>query len=212
MLSLEKDKVAKVFYRRHRIHIFRVVARMVLFLAISGVLAGISLLDFFRGKSDTTQNGIAAAAFGAVFIFLCWTTYRSVCNLFQVRVLPYFERPVGQHDTWRSGENYLRHSKKLDEIAARLGVQPLSKFASGDDMIWGESLNWFSPEDALQTLERLLQTDVSNALPSAVVSDLTHIRDSLRLASSKSLKFCLLIREGTSASGMEMERRKGSFF
>ena len=212
MSSLEKEKVAEVYYRRHRIHLFRVIARMAFFLAISGVLAGTNLLHFLRGINDTAQAGIAAAVFGAVFLFLCWATYQSICNLFQVRVLPYFERPVGQSDTWLSGENYLRHSKELDEIAVRRGVQPLSKFASGDDMIRGESLFWFSPDDALRTLERLLQTDVTTSLPSAVVSDLTRIRDSLRLACSKSVKFCFLVREGTSASGPEMERRKGSFF
>ncbi|MGH9564098.1 MAG: hypothetical protein ACRD3S_21810, partial [Terracidiphilus sp.] len=74
-----------------------------------------------------------------------------------VRVLPYFERPLGQKDTWLAGENYLRHSRKLDEIATSLGVHPLSKFASGDDLIRGETLHWFSPQDALHTTERLLE-------------------------------------------------------
>ena len=193
-------------------HIFRVIARMIFFLVVSGALAGTNLVHFFRRTDDMAQTGIAATVFGAVFLFLCWATYQSICNLFRIRVLPYFERPVGQNDTWSSGEKYLRNSKELDEIAVRLGVQPLSKFASGDDMIWGESLCWFSPDDALQTTERLLQADVTPVLSRAVIADLTRIRDSLRLACSKSVKFCFLIREGTSTSGLEMERRKGSFF
>jgi hypothetical protein len=212
ILLREKRQFADAFYRRHRWHIIRVATRMTILLVIAAALAGTNLFSFFKGKGDTTSAGIAAAVFSAIFLFLAFAIWRGIHDLFRVRVLPYFEHPLGQKDTWLADENFLRHSRQLDEIAARLGVRPLSEFASGDDMIWGESLCWFSPDDALRTTERLLQTDVTASLPSAVVSDLTHIRDSLRLACSKSVKFCFLVREGTSASGPEMERRKGSFF
>jgi hypothetical protein len=212
MLSRQKSSFSEPFYRRIRQHLFRVITRMTLFLVISGVLAGTNLFYFFRGINNTTHAGIGAAVFGAIFLFICWATYQSIRSLLKVRVIPYFERPLGQMDTWMSGENYLRHSKKLDEIAILLGVRPLSQFASGDDLVRGEVLCWFSPDEALQTLERILQTDVTTSLPTAVVLDLKRFRDSLRLACSKSIKFCFLIREGSCASGLEMERRKGSFF
>lgn len=202
---------AETFYRRHRWHVIRVATRMTIFLVIVGALAGTNLFSFFQGKGDTSA-GIAAAVFSAIFLFLVFATWGGIHGMFRVRVLPYFERPLGQKDTWLAGENYLRHSRQLDEMAARLGVRRLSEFASGDDMVRGEKLQWFPPDEALKTVERLLQPDTQTSLAPAVVSDLTHIRDALRSASSQSVKFCLLIREGSSASGLEMERRKGSFF
>ena len=72
-------------------------------------------------------------------------------------------------------------------------VTPLSAFASGDDLVAGEELQWFAPEDALRTAARLLETDEAAALPAGV-------------------RFCLLVREGSFAIGHEMSARKGSFF
>src|SRR5580658_8647326 len=140
ILSREKKHFAEPFYRRHRQHVFRVVARMATFLIVAGVAVGACALSFFRGKGDTTSAGIAAAVFLAVFLFLVFATWRGIQELFRVRVLPYFERPLGQKSTWLAGENLLRHSRQLDETATRLGIRPLSEFASGDDMIWGEKL------------------------------------------------------------------------
>lgn len=208
----EKERFSAVFYLRHRKHIFRIVLRMTALFLIGSTLTGINLFSFFNGTGDINTTGIAAAVFGAISLFITWSTIQSLRNLARVRVLPYFERPVGQKDTWSAGENYLQHSRQLDKIAAEVGVRPLSEFSSGDDLMFGEVLCWFSPEDALRTVERLLQADIITSFPSTVVSDLTHIRDALRLACSQSVKFCFLLREGTSACGLEMERRKGSFF
>ena len=212
MLSREREQFSEVFYRRHRWHVIRVAIRMAILLVIGGTLAGTNLFSFFNGKGDTTSAGVAAAIFSAIFLFLAFATWRGIRDLFHVRVLPYFERPIGQKNTWLAGKDYLRRSRQLDEIATRLGVRPLSEFASGDDMIRWEKLQWFPPEEALKTVERLLQSDAQMSLEPAAISDLTHIRDALRLACSQSVKFCFLIREGSSANGLEMERRKGSFF
>jgi hypothetical protein len=211
MLSREKKQFSEVFYRRHRWHVIRVAARMTILLVIVGALAGINLHSFFQGTSSASA-GIAAAVFSVVFLFLVFATWGGIRDLFRVRVLPYFERPLGQKDTWLAGENYLRHSRELDEIATSLSIHPLSEFASGDDMIRGEKLQWFPPEEALKTVECLLQSNGQTSLAPAVVSDLTRFRDALRSACSQSTKFCFLLREGSSASGLEMERRKGSFF
>lgn len=200
-----------VFYRRYRWHVIRVATKMTILLVVVAALAGTNLFSFFQGKSDTTSGGVAAI-FLAIFLFLVFATWIGIRELCHVRVLPYFERPIGQKDTWLAGENYLRHSRQLDEIATRLGVHPLSEFASGDDMVRGEKLQWFPPEEALKTVECLLQSNGQTSLTPAVLSDLTRFRDALRSACSQSAKFCFLLREGSSASGLEMERRKGSFF
>ena len=105
-------------------------------LVIFGALAGTNVFSFFQRKSDTTSGGVAAI-FSAIFLFLVFATWSGIRSLRHVRVLPYFERPLGQKGTWLAGENYLRYSWELDEIATRLGVRPLSEFASGDDMVRG---------------------------------------------------------------------------
>jgi hypothetical protein len=148
---------------------------MTILLIVAATLAGTSMVSFFRGTGDATAPGIAATVFTVVFLFLTFATYQSIRSLFRVRVLPYFERPLGQKDTWLLGENYLRHSRQLDEIATRIGVRPLSDFASGDELIRGEVSLWFSAEDALKTIERLLQVDISATLPTAVVSSAQNI-------------------------------------
>jgi hypothetical protein len=105
-----------------------------------------------------------------------------------------------------------RGTRALDKIAARYGVTPLSSFASGDDLVVGEELHWFAPEDALRTAERLLEADVTESLPVGVAADLERLRDALRPASAAGVRFCLLVREGSLASGHQMGVRKGSFF
>lgn len=212
MLLHEKEKFAEIFYRQHRSRLNRVAIKSAFFLLVIGVMAGISIVSFLHATSNAKSTGIPAAVFSVAFLFFAWASYKGFRNQYKARVLPYFEHPLGQNETWLAGEAYLQHSRQLDEIASRNDVRPLSKFASGDDLVRGEVLNWFSPGEALQTVERLLQVDVTSTLPVPVVSDLEKMRDALRLASSKSIKFCFLLREGTSASGMEMERRKGSFF
>ena len=208
MFSRERDQFSAVFYRQYRKHVIRALTKMVVFVAVAGTTAIVCAVASFKKNADITLAGIATA----IVLFLVWSTWRNGRDLLRVRVLPYFERPLGQKRTWMAGEDFLRHSRQLDGMAAKLGVRPLSEFASGDDLIQGETLQWFSPEEALKTLERLLQPDARASLAPAVISDLAHIQAALCSACSKSIKFCFLIREGTSASGLELDRRKGSFF
>lgn len=208
MLSREKAAFSDTFYRRHRQHVILVLAKVAIVLALGGALAGTCAVFYFRRNGEAALLGIAVV----VVMFLAWAAWRGTRDVLRVRVLPYFDRPLGQKDTWLAGENLLRHSRQLDEIAARLGVRPLSDFASGDDLIRGETLQWFAPGEALKTIDCLLRTDTQASLPPAVVSDLKRVRDALHSASSQSAKFCFLLREGSSISGLESGRRKGSFF
>jgi hypothetical protein len=208
MLAREKKQFAEAYYRRHRSHIVRVMIKLAIMLAVLLILAGVSSFLALHGKNDVAVLSVVVA----IFLWIIFVAYRTVRDQFHVRVIPYFERKIGKKDAWLTGQNYLKHSRQLDEIAGRIGVRPLSEFASGDDLVPGEQLQWFLAQDALQTIEKLLNTEVVAEMPAAVASDLTHIRDSLRLACSHGVKFCFLIREGLSASGIEMDKRKGSFF
>jgi hypothetical protein len=207
MLSRQKEQFSEVFYIRHRQHAMRALRTLAIFLTISGATAGISLAAIFRGGGDAPFTSLATA----VFLFLALATCLSVPNLFRVRVLPYFERRLGGTDTWLAGESLLWHSRHLDATAAQLSVRPLSEFASGDDLIRGEELRWFSAEDGLRTVERLMQPDAAASFSADVVSDLSRLRDALRLACSQGVRFCLLLREGSGTSGYEMGQRRGSF-
>ncbi|EEF57387.1 hypothetical protein, partial [Pedosphaera parvula] len=153
-----------------------------------------------------------AATLLALFLYHCFVVCVSVRDLFRVRLLPYFERRLGGADTWMHGEKLLWHSRLLDETAIKHGVRPLSDFTSGDDMIHGEVLEWFVADDALRTVNYLLETSGVTNFPDGVISDLGKLQHALKDAHSKDVRFCLLLREGSSASGAEMDQRQGSFF
>ena len=208
MLARRKERFAEPFYARHRSHITGVPGCGLALLAVSGTVAAINW-----GFALDGQGGMVyALAASALFLMFVWSAVAGYRDQFRVRVLPYFERPVGGTDTWLAGESLVWHSRALDEIAVQCGVTPLSAFASGDDLVVGEVLQWFEPADALRTVERLLEADVAVSLPVGVVSDLERLRDALRLASAAGVRFCLLVREGSFANGHEMSVRKGTFF
>ncbi len=132
--SQKKEMFSEVFYQRHRKHIFRVLIKLFLLVAVAGAVAGICLVSFLRGETGPVAPSIS----GAVFLFLVWATYRGVRDQLRVRLVPYFERPLRSVSSFLAGEKLLSYSRQLDEKAVRLGVRPLSEFASGDDMIRGE--------------------------------------------------------------------------
>ena len=208
MRSRRNEQIAEPFYARHRSHVTGVPGCGLALVAAAGTVAAINWGFALDGQGGT----VYALAASALFLLFVWSAVTGYRDQFRVRVLPYFERPVGGTDTWLAGESLLWNSRALDEIAVRCGVTPLSAFASGDDLVAGEVLQWFAPEDALRTAERLLEADAVESLPAGVVSDLERLRDALRLAGAQGVRFCLLVREGSFASGHEMSVRKGSFF
>lgn len=210
MWSRRREPFAEPFEARHRAHLegSSGCGCATAWLAAAGTVAALNLAFALAGWGGWVWAGAASA----LFLLIAWSVAAGYRDQFRVRVLPYFERPVGDTDTWLAGESLLWHSRALDEIAVRCGVTPLSAFASGDDLVAGEESQWFAPGDALRTAERLLEADVAESLPAGVVSDLERLRDALRLAGAAGVRFCLLVREGSFASGHEMSVRKGSFF
>lgn len=63
---------------------------------------------FFEGKATRHPLASPQQSFRQSFYF--FATWRGIHDLFYVRVLPYFERPIGQKDTWLAGINLLREN------------------------------------------------------------------------------------------------------
>lgn len=215
--ALRKERFAEPFYARHRSHVTgRPTGCGVTWLVFSGSVVVVSVAALFAGWEGMTASGwgdwVRAGAAVCIFLLIATGIRAGVRDQFRVRVLPYFERRVGDTDTWLAGEALLWHSRALDAAAARCGVTPLSAFASGDDLIPDEQVCWFEAAEGLRTTERLLAAGVAGTLPTEVVADLERLREALRRASAQEIRFGLLVREGSYASGHEMSLRKGSFF
>ncbi len=208
LLTRRRQHFSKVFYERHHEHFVQSLRRMAWTLAITCLPAA----GLFMGVLHGWGSDLIASIAVAICLLCLLTLPLAVAELFIVRVLPYYERPVGGADTFLSGRHLLWHSRRLDAIAARHGVRPLSEFASGDDLISGEELRWFPCTEALATVECLLTKAEAESVTVKVTSDLVQLRDGLRLAEAKGIRFCLLLRGGSVTSGWEMSQRKGSFF
>ena len=208
MQSTTSKQVADVFLRRHRGHVILTTARRLAVLTVAGIADGICLVSCLKGSCDVR----IASLVSVVFLFVAWITYRSIRDCLRVRIVPYFEKRIGGVKTVLAGKNLFLHSRQLDELAGQFGVRPLSDFASGDDLVRGEVLQWYSADDALRTLDRLLLSDATASLPSSVCSDLSLIREALNMAVSTNTRFCFLLREGSAMSGAELDKRQGSFF
>lgn len=158
-------------------------------------------------------GSVFSASFAAAM--LIWAVVGTILGNLdsrQARVLPYFERRLGGIDTWLAGEYLLANSRALDQIAFELGVTPLSEFASGDPLIAGETTAMFDAAPALLTVDALLGAEITRMLGEPVVSDLTRLRAALALAQEQGVRFSLHLRQGNTASGYEMDMRRGSYF
>ena len=161
------------------------------------------------------RGSVFAAWFGGgVLAYIVLGAVVGTRDGFRARVLPFFERQLGGIDTWLAGEDLLWNSRALDEIARGLGMAPLSAFISGDPLIAGEEehVRLFDAAEALATVEALLRAGATEVLGGPVISDLNKLRDALALAKKNGVRFSLHLREGSTASGHEMDQRQGSYF
>ena len=207
LLKRKKEIFSNVFYERHRQHVLRLIRKSALYAVISGTLAVLFVLACFFGKGTVVEAGVGVA----VFLWIVFGISIGLPRGLRARLVPYFEQHLGDAETWNRGKGLLENSRRLDDLAVELGVPPLSEFASGDDLVPGEKLVWFEPQAALETVEKLLQSDAAKDFSPDLTADLSSLRDALTSVSEKGVRFNLLLREGSSASGAEIERRKGHF-
>lgn len=208
LLRRRRERFAPAFYEMHVRRLSAGLRHQFGCLGVAVVLGALAIPPLFWGSGSV----LAAAVAGSILVLALVGQVSSILDMLSACVLPFFEEKVGGTDTFLAGKALLWHSRALDETASRLGVTPLSDFASGDPLILGESQSWFSASDLLATTEALLADESVAILPAPVVSDLAKLRDAMRLASDRGTRTSLHLREGNSASFHEMEMRGGSYF
>lgn len=176
-------------------------------IGVATVFAALGFWQLFYGEGE-----LVPGLFTAAFLVMLVSSVAGMVEQFKVRVVPYFEKPLGDVDTWMSGKSLLWHTRDMDELAEFLSVRPLSAFASGDDLIVGEEVKFHDPNEAVPTVEKLLSRSKKSRFPKELIADLTKLHEALQSAAQKDVRFCLILREGARASGHEMSFRKGSFF
>ncbi len=180
-------------------------------------ITGTTFASLLAGTIFGPVSPLATATAGAVF--LMFGLFGGLGSLYDtchyVQVILYFERSLGEIDTFLAGNTMVRVMKQLDAIATEENVQPLSTFGFADD-IRGEDLHWHDPVNGLQSIEAILQRLAESEVPTAILKplrdDLNKWKHALERAASEIVLFCILVRHGNSTSGQEWDVRKGSAF
>ncbi|MCC6739772.1 MAG: hypothetical protein IT452_12065 [Planctomycetia bacterium] len=126
------------------------------------------------------------------------------------RFLPYFERGLGDTDTFLGGEALARNCRRLDEAAAAHGRVPLTAFVGGREGPFraaGEGL------EAVRQLAGLVASHPGVVDdPRAVLEELGLIEDALSKAHGRGVGFCLHVRCEDYVVPAEIAALKGSYF
>ena len=112
-------------------------------ITITGIPFALLMAGTTFGPVPPLATAIAAAVFLMFGLLhglgLVYDTYR------YVRIIPYFERRLGDIDTFLAGNALVRVMKQLDTIATEENVAPLSAFGFADDL-YDEVLLWHDPK------------------------------------------------------------------
>ena len=150
---------------------------------------------------------IAAITSAVVAVSLLVALFRLV-DLGFPQLMPYFSAPVPGSGLM-IGYKLLKHSRRLDDLAASIGLRRIGSFVSDDDLFDGSGPTWHSAAEALATFEGLLQHCGTDTSVQAARPDLEHLRDRLRLAVAEGTQFCLLLRDVHATTAREWGQRKG---
>lgn len=208
-------RFSSIFYEMWLSYLIRLFKRCVIILIIEGLIAAFGLRLIIRGGGDPAMETWAAA----IFLTFLWVYYRIFQEaLVCVQIRPYFEWKLGTYggdglripDTYLYGFHLLRHSRELDILAEKHGVEPISHFASGDDMIGG-TVTWFEPQRGLRTVAILLRSKDAMSFSPSLKFDLERLRDALELACSRDIRFALILNITNGSSPIVEAKRIGSF-
>lgn len=188
---------------------FRWMIGRVLILGIVS-LGGVALTCWTEFPAVLAALALALFTFTLAADLLSWNDTSR-----WVRIIPYFERRVGEIDTFLAGESLARQFLALEKLAAKSGCRPLSDFGFNDDLA-GESLVWHPAEAGLETV-RTLREEVTHdpgSVPdaAAVDADLERWQYALARARDTQIPFCVLLRVGNATCAQEWEVRRGTAF
>ncbi len=188
----------------------KAVARTSFMVAVGIAL---NLLAIYSNGRRSDALAVFAAIWDAFFLFIFMgDVFGGSSLLCDVAVVPYFERRVGEIDTFCRGKSLARRMNEIDAQARALELTPLSDFGWNDDLA-GELLVWHEPAEGLATVHALLafyQDDP--AAEHNLIDDLKSLAQALASAEAKAIRFCLLLRHGDVTSGQEWDARKGTCF
>ena len=209
---------ARGLEQRRREAVRRAVRIALIVTSLAGTPAALFTYASIRVGSPWWDGLRSAPAIVAIVLF-AWIAFSMAAMLFATLFLsticPYFERKVGDIETFGRGRALLRQHRALDDLARRLGVAPLSDFGFADDLD-GETLVWHDPADGLVTVNALLlalsEGGCDIRQKASIIADLRKVADALGKACEKGIRFCLLYRPGDGTSAQEWEVRKGTAF
>lgn len=157
--------------------------------------------------------GVAAllALAGVVYMGVAFVR-EAIRSSREVRIIPYYHRPLPEADTYLSGVALARNCRHLDRLARARGVRAISDFGFNDPR-WGEQVVWHDAKTGLPTITALLQAvaeepDAVDDAP-AVSAELEKIRHAFEHASTSGIRFAFLVEIGSGTSGQVWEVRGG---
>jgi hypothetical protein len=188
---------------------------VVLLLAVAAAVGTTFYAIAADGAHEEAAAGCAVLA-DVVFILVLFGSVLGIPTaLRRASVVPYFDRAVGEIETFAHGYALARHLGELDTDAFALGMTPLSAFGWNDDLN-GETLVWHDADAGLKTVNALLARvqgeDLARADQLNVADDLKRMSHALARAATKGARFCLLLRYCDATNGQEWEVRKGTCF
>ena len=181
--------------------------RAAIAVAVLVFLPGGGALAWFLGSAWLPLKllfGLLLLGFAGFGAFLCARTIRA---LLSPRIVPYFEKSLGESEPFAGGVALARQSQRLDELALSAGVTPLSSYGFNDDFA-GQVVTWHEPALALASVRAILPQISPDQL--RLRHDLELLTESLNRAAARRIRFALLLRTTHAIADAEKEKRQGS--
>ena len=207
ILQSRQSAFAEAFYRFHEKRTKQMLFWATIQISVAVAFVGLGFWQLFYGKGV-----LLPGLFTATFLVLLASCVVGTIDQLRVRVLPYFEKRLGDTDTWLSGRTSSGIPATSMNWQSFCHSSRYRRSPPETTSCEGKSCNSSIPKRRCRLLEKLILRSKGSRFPKDLVSDLTALRDALKSASEKGVRFCLLLREGSTASGNEMSLRKGSFF
>jgi hypothetical protein len=189
----------------HRSYISKMRVRLVAATALFVTSSWIYIIEPFGIR----QPDLAALGAGVSLIVALFHSF-SVFGKPYCCFHPYFYESLNGkgRDTAFGGHAIAERLDELDIFAQDHEIRPLSSFGFRDSFNNAE-VDWHSPDEGLSTVEWLLE---HAELHEAERDELSKIAKSLRVAIESNVQFCFHMRFADGTSGLEHERREGSYW